>query len=119
MDAASHAECGVGGVDPCRRFADTLTAEVWMQVAVEHRAGLADRGRRPQERGDRDHASSSSDTADDEPIAFTDDSSASRRSSPRSASARLPWTVALRYRGLRVSGSVPAYTRISHGAAPR
>ena len=45
----------VGGVDHRRSdLADTLVAEVRVQVAVEHGAGLADRGRRPRHGGDRE-----------------------------------------------------------------
>ena len=52
---AAAAQRGVGGVE--HRGGDVTdrdVAEVRVQVAVEHRAGLANRGRRPTGRGDRE-----------------------------------------------------------------
>jgi len=57
------------------------------------------------------HASNNSDTGDVHPINFAEATSATKRSSPRSASTRLPWIVALRYRRRRVPAAIPAYTR--------
>ena len=83
-------------------------AEMDLEVPVDHGAGLADRRRRHEPDATANHASHSSGTVEDDATCRCARTSAIKFSRPRSASARLPTTVAVRYRRIPVSASVPA-----------
>ena len=88
-------------------------AEVRVEVAVEHGAGLADRGRRPPGRGDREPRLEQLPHRRTHADARSAWAAATIAASSRSASARLPRTVTERSMRRPVLGRRPMNTRSS------
>ena len=110
----------VDGVDHCRGdFADGELTEVRVEIAVEHGAGLADRGRRPRHRAIANHASKQLADVERTPTARSARTAATMSAS---SSFGLGTVAADRHRPVATPvrvGSMPMKTRSSNEPALR